>query len=205
MHLRRARSALRARRASSRLSTSTCARDRSAPFSSKDGFSVVAPTSVMVPSSMTGRKLSCCERLKRWISSTKSSVPWPCSRRERAASKAFLRSATPEKIADICSKTRPVAPASKPRDGRLSGAGRPPEDDRRHAPGGNHAGQHAFRTGMWSWPTTSDSFCGRKRSASGRGASFPSRPPGRDWPSAGRQLPSCMRMTRPPRLTANCQ
>ena len=30
----------------------------------------------------------------------------------RACSKAFFRSATPEKIADICSKTSPVSPAS---------------------------------------------------------------------------------------------
>ena len=34
-----------------------------------------------VPSSITGRKLSCCARLKRWISSTKSSVPRPVMRR----------------------------------------------------------------------------------------------------------------------------
>jgi len=36
---------------SSRFSTSTCARDSKAPFSSKLGFSVVAPTSVTVPRS----------------------------------------------------------------------------------------------------------------------------------------------------------
>ena len=37
---------------SRRWNTSTIARDSSAPLSSKEGFSVVAPTSVMVPSSM---------------------------------------------------------------------------------------------------------------------------------------------------------
>ena len=36
-----------------------------AAFNSKEGFSVVAPTRVTVPSSMTGRKESCCARLKR--------------------------------------------------------------------------------------------------------------------------------------------
>ena len=36
---------------SSRCSTNTWQRDSSAPFSSKDGFSVVAPTSTTVPSS----------------------------------------------------------------------------------------------------------------------------------------------------------
>ena len=61
---------------------------------------------------MTGRKESCWARLKRWISSTKSSVPCPVSRRARAASNTFLRSATPEKIAEICSKCRSVACAS---------------------------------------------------------------------------------------------
>ena len=73
---------------------------------------MVAPTSTMVPSSITGRKESCCARLKRWISSTNSSVPCPVSRRARAASNTFLRSATPEKIAEICSKCRSVACAS---------------------------------------------------------------------------------------------
>ena len=50
------------------------------------------------------QKKSCWARLKRWISSTNSSVPCPVSRRSRAASKTFFRSATPEKIAEICSK-----------------------------------------------------------------------------------------------------
>ncbi len=36
-----------------RFSTSTWGAERSAPLSSNDGFSVVAPTSVIVPSSMT--------------------------------------------------------------------------------------------------------------------------------------------------------
>ena len=58
--------------------TSTRARERSAAFSSNDGFSVVAPISVTAPSSITGRKESCWARLKRWISSTNSRVPCPC-------------------------------------------------------------------------------------------------------------------------------
>ena len=59
---------------SSRRSTSTWQRDSSAPFSSNDGFSVVAPTRVTMPSSTKGRKPSCWARLKRWISSTNSRV-----------------------------------------------------------------------------------------------------------------------------------
>ena len=71
---RRARAALPRLSSPSGWNISTRARDRSAALSSKDGFSVVAPTSMTVPSSITGRKQSCWARLKRWISSTKSSV-----------------------------------------------------------------------------------------------------------------------------------
>ena len=97
---------------SRRFSTSTWQRDRSAPFRAKDGFSVVAPTRVTVPSSTTGRKPSCCARLKRWISSTKSSVPWPLDLRARASSKARFKSATPENTADKAVKRSPAASAS---------------------------------------------------------------------------------------------
>ena len=113
-----------------RLKTSTRARDSSGAFSSKDGFSVVAPTSTMVPSSITGRKLSCWARLKRWISSTNSSVPCPISRRARASSKTFFSSATPEKIAEICSNCSLGLVRQQPRDRGLAGAGRTPEDHR---------------------------------------------------------------------------
>ena len=98
--------------ASSDLNTSTRARDSIGAISSNDGFSVVAPTSTMVPSSITGRKLSCWARLKRWISSTNSSVPCPISRRARASSNTFFRSCTPEKIALICTNSRLVSWAS---------------------------------------------------------------------------------------------
>jgi hypothetical protein len=50
---------------SSGLNTSTRARDKSGAISSKEGFSVVAPTNTMVPSSTTGRNESCWARLKR--------------------------------------------------------------------------------------------------------------------------------------------
>ena len=55
---------------------------------------------------MTGRKESCWARLKRWISSTNSSVPCPCARRARAASKIFFSSATPVWIAETCTNAR---------------------------------------------------------------------------------------------------
>ena len=157
---------------SRRLKTSTDARLSTAPLSSKDGFSVVAPTSVMVPSSMCGRKLSCCARLKRWISSMNSSVPLPCSRRALARSKALRRSCTPEKIAESCSNSSCVSSASRratvvlPEPGgphRMRLGSRPLFSMRVSVPSGPTS---------CSWPTTSDSFCGRSRSASGRGAPF---------------------------------
>ena len=73
---------------------------------------MVAPTSTTVPSSITGRNESCCARLNRCTSSTNNSVPLPISRRARAASKTFFKSATPENTAEICSKCSSVASAN---------------------------------------------------------------------------------------------
>ena len=129
--------------ASSGLNTSTRARDSSGAISSNDGFSVVAPTSTMVPSSITGRKQSCCARLKRWISSTNSSVPCPVSRRARASSNTFFRSATPEKIARDLLELQIGLVRQQPRHRGLAGAGRAPEDQRAERAGGQHPGERA--------------------------------------------------------------
>ena len=59
------------------LSTKTRQRERRAPFTSKEGFSVVAPMSMMLPLSTKGRKASCWALLKRCISSTKTMVLAP--------------------------------------------------------------------------------------------------------------------------------
>ena len=56
------------------LSTKTRQRDKSAPLTSKEGFSVVAPIRMMQPFSTKGRNASCWALLKRWISSTKTMV-----------------------------------------------------------------------------------------------------------------------------------
>ena len=125
--------------------------------------------SVIEPSSITGRKESCCARLKRWISSTNSSVPCPCARRTRAASKIFFSSATPVWIAESCtnasSRDAPIRRATvvlplpggpqkiiEPSEGALS--------RRVSAPSGPV---------RCSWPETSASDVGRSRSASGAG------------------------------------
>ena len=96
-----------------RRNTSTRARESSAALGSNDGFAVVAPTSTTGRCSITGRNESCCALLKRCTSSTNSSVPFPVSRRARAASNTFLRSATPENTAEICSKCSSVASARR--------------------------------------------------------------------------------------------
>ncbi|CDE85372.1 unknown [Coraliomargarita sp. CAG:312] len=75
------RSSVRARERSrtnsssfSAFKTNTLQRERSAPFISNDGFSVVAPINIMLPFSTNGKNASCCALLNRWISSTKSIV-----------------------------------------------------------------------------------------------------------------------------------
>ncbi len=97
----------------SRDNTKTWHLESNAAFNSNDGFSVVAPTNTTMPSSTTGKKASCWERLNRCISSTNKSVPRPNSLRLRASSKAFLRSATPEKTAERDTNSRSVSTASK--------------------------------------------------------------------------------------------
>ncbi len=54
--------------------TSTRLRDNSGLITSKLGFSVVAPIRVIRPDSTWGKNASCCALLKRWISSTNSTV-----------------------------------------------------------------------------------------------------------------------------------
>ena len=52
-------------------------RESSGAITSNDGFSVVAPMSVMSPLSTCGRMASCCARFHRWISSMKTTVRLP--------------------------------------------------------------------------------------------------------------------------------
>ncbi len=153
------------------LKVRTRARDRSAALSSKDGFSVVAPTRITVPSSMTGRKPSCWARLKRWISSTKSNVWRPSIRRMRAASKTFFKSATPEKIAEICSKASPASPESSRATVVLPVPGGPQKIIEPSEPDAIMRASTPSSPVKCSWPVTSASVFGRSRSASGRRAS----------------------------------
>jgi hypothetical protein len=73
----------------------------SGAFTSKNGFSVVAPMSVITPSSTAGRSASCWLLLKRWTSSRKRMVPLPSSSsRARAAAITSRTSFTPAVAAD---------------------------------------------------------------------------------------------------------
>ena len=145
----------------------TRSRDRSAPFSSKDGFSVVAPTRTMSPASTNGRNASCCARLKRWISSTKRSVLRPRRRAREASSMTVLISLMPETTAENARnrafvfaamiRARVVLPLpggpQKTIDGTRSAA---------IARARNESGPTRS-----AGPATSDSSRGRMRSASG--------------------------------------
>ena len=113
--------------------SSTRARESSAALSSKDGFSVVAPTRTMVPSSISGRKASCWALLKRWISSTKSSVPRPfCAAQAGGLEDLPQVGDAGEDRADL-HEGEVGGVGEQPGDGGLADAGRAPEDDRAEA------------------------------------------------------------------------
>ena len=65
-------------------------------MTSKDGFSVVAPIRVTVPSSTWGSTASCCALFQRCSSSMKRTVRWPSLRAWRASAITRRMSATPE-------------------------------------------------------------------------------------------------------------
>ena len=141
-------------------------------LSSKDGFSVVAPTSTTVPSSITGQKRSCCARLKRWISSTNSSVPLPGLPPRARRVEHLLQ------IGDAGKHRRELLEmqfgrlGQQPRHGGLAGARRPPEDHRaeRCASPAFASSAPSGRAGDPGRPPRASSR-GRSLSASGRGAS----------------------------------
>ena len=163
-----ARCAIASRSSADSLSrTSTWARLSSAEFSSKLGFSVVAPTRTIVPSSMCGRKPSCWALLKRWISSTKSSVPDPLPRRIRASSKTRRRSWTPVKMALICTKRSSVPSASSRAIVVLPTPGGPHRMRDPRVFAASIAPSGPSGASRLRWPTTSSRLRGRSRSASG--------------------------------------
>ena len=90
-------------------STNTWQRDRRGVMTSKEGFSVVAPISTMVPSSTAPRSASCWDLLKRCISSINriGDSPPEKSEFERARSMTSRTSFTPALTADKVKNSRP--------------------------------------------------------------------------------------------------
>ena len=140
-------------------------------LTSNDGFSVVAPTRMMVPFSTWGRKASCWAWLKRWISSTKRIVRRP--RRAPSASASVITwriSLTPESTAENGTKRAPATSASRRASVVLPVPGGPHRIIECSAP--CSSARRNDRPGPVScgWPTTSSRLRGRMRSASGAGA-----------------------------------
>src|SRR6266550_4414285 len=143
-------------------------RERSAELTSKYGFSVVAPTSVMSPSSTAGSSASCWALLKRWISSRKKIVCCPVARRRSSARLMSSRtSERPTSTADSSSNAAEAFDASIrasvvfPDPGgpyRIIECGRPSSMARRSAESGPR---------MCSCPTNWSSAAGRMRTGSG--------------------------------------
>ena len=119
---------------------------RSGGLTSKNGFSVVAPISTSVPSSTAGSRASCCDLLKRWISSRNRIVPCPRSpSRWRARSMTSRTSLTPAVTADSCSNARDVVPATASASVVLPVPGRSPQQHRRQPVLLDEASQRAAR------------------------------------------------------------
>ena len=148
-------------------STYTRQRESSAAFSSKLGFSVVAPISVISPDSTAGRNASCWPRLNRWISSQKKMVSRPSRRRSSASRRISRTRCTPSVTALNVTNSRSVCCAMTRARVVLPEPGGPqrmtlPTSPRRIA--SPRACPGASRCG---WPTTSSSVRGRSRAASG--------------------------------------
>ena len=155
--------------------TNTLQRDKSAPLTSNDGFSVVAPIKMMLPFSTKGRKASCCALLKRWISSTNTIVRSPKRRLSSACCMTCLISLMPLVTAEKSMNVALVWFAMMRASVVLPTPGGPQKimeeiwscSIRRRStlPGPSR----------WVWPTNSESVCGRSRAASGRVLSPPNR------------------------------
>ena len=137
---------------------------------------MVAPTRMTVPSSTTGRKRSCWLRLKRWISSTNSSVPCPVLRRRARRLKGFLEIGDAGKDRRQLLEMQLERGRQQPRDGGLAGAGRAPQDHRMRPARRDHPADRAFRSQQMILAHNLAQAFGRRRSARGRGASS-ARPP----------------------------
>ena len=137
-------------------------------MTSKYGFSVVAPMSVIVPSSTCGSSASCCALLKRWISSMNSTVERPPrSIHSRARAMTARTSATPLMTARQRRERRVDRLREQPRERRLADARRAPQHHRREMAALDHPPQRAARRRGAPARRTPRASRGRIRAASG--------------------------------------
>ena len=140
----------------------------SGAFTSKNGFSVVAPIRVMIPASTAGSRASCWLLLKRWTSSRNRMVPWPLSTRLcRADSMTSRTSLTPAVTAESDMNWRFVWVATTRASVVFPVPGGPHRmiDESRSVSISARSG--APGPTRCRWPTMSSSVCGRMRAASG--------------------------------------
>ena len=102
----------------------------------------------MVPSSMTGRKLSCWARLKRWISSTNSSVCAPALPADARALEHLLEIGDAGKNRRNLLEGKIGLVGQQPGDRRLAGSRRPQKIRLPSLPERDHAGQRAALAGQ---------------------------------------------------------
>jgi hypothetical protein len=152
---------------SRRFRVNTRQRESSGAITSKEGFSVVAPTSVTVPASTWGSRASCWARFRRCSSSRKSSVRSPACRSRCARSTAARISLTPAVTAESDSKRVRGREASTRASVVLPQPGGPHRIRDGSSPACSSEPSAAPSPRRCSWPRISDSARGRMRSARG--------------------------------------
>ena len=170
-------------------------------MTSKYGFSVVAPISVMTPSSTPGSSASCWDLLKRWISSRKRIVRRPVApSRSRARASTSRTCATVAETAESSSNAAPVASRDDPRERGLAAPGRAVEDRRaRPGPPRSRAAAPSPRRGRAAVRRTRRATAAACRSASGAtagAARWPHRRRGRSSQRSMLRSPWRPRLTR---------
>ena len=156
------------------LSTYTRARDSSAPMISNEGFSVVAPMNVSVPSSTCGKNASCWALLKRCTSSRNSTVGWPSAATCCACATASRMSLIPACTAESEMKCALERAAISRASVVLPVPGGPQRISECSAPLAIACYSGLPAASRCVWPTNSSSRRGRMRSASGRQPRAPS-------------------------------
>ena len=144
-----------------------------AEFTSKNGFSVVAPTSTSTRSSTACKSASCWLRLKRWISSTNRMVRSPNPvRRFSAASISRRRSDTVPPIADTSTNAAFVLSAMTCASEVFPVPAGPNKMTELNRSCSMAARSQLPGPTASFWPTTSSSERGRIRTASGATSDF---------------------------------